>query len=184
MNIIKISKYLSMILRHRPQAAGIELDAHGWADIDELLAGMQKRYPLFDREMLEQIVARDEKQRYAFDETHARLRANQGHSIQVDVELQEKKTPDVLWHGSAGRFDHAIRREGLKPMSRLYVHLSKDIETALKVGKRHGEPVVYAVDTKAMVKDGYHFYLSANNVWLTRSVPPHYLREEGSLDNK
>ena len=184
MNRIKISKYLSMILRHRPQAAGIELDAHGWADIDELLAGMQKRYPLFDREMLEQIVARDEKQRYAFDETHARIRANQGHSIQVDVELQEKIPPDVLWHGSARRFDHAIRREGLKPMSRLYVHLSKDTETALKVGKRHGEPVVYAVDTKAMVKDGYHFYLSANNVWLTRSVPPHYLREEGSLDNK
>ena len=101
MNRIKISKYLSMILRHRPQAAGIELDAHGWADIDELLAGMQKRYPLFDREMLEQIVARDEKQRYAFDETHARIRANQGHSIQVDVELQEKIPPDVLWHGSA-----------------------------------------------------------------------------------
>lgn len=96
MNIIKISKYLSMILRHRPQAAGIELDAHGWADIDELLAGMQKRYPLFDREMLEQIVARDEKQRYAFDETHARIRANQGHSIQVDVELQEKNTAGCI----------------------------------------------------------------------------------------
>ena len=111
MNRIKISKYLSMILRHRPQAAGIELDAHGWADIDELLAGMQKRYPLFDREMLEQIVARDEKQRYAFDETHARIRANQGHSIQVDVELQEKyrrmycgmAVPDVLIMQSVGK---------------------------------------------------------------------------------
>ena len=137
---------------------------------------MQKRYPLFDREMLEQIVARDENQRFDYDETHARIRANQGHCIQVDVDLQEKIPPDVLWHGSARRFDHAIRREGLKPISRLYVHLSKDIETALKVGKRHGEPVVYAVDTKAMVKAGYHFYLSANYVWLTSAGPPHNLR--------
>lgn len=181
MNNVKISKYLCMILRHRPSAALIELDEHGWANVDELLRGVHRRFPNFDRNMLEEIVACDDKQRYAFDETHTRIRANQGHSIKVEVGLQEKTPTDVLWHGSATRFVRSICQSGLIPMSRLYVHLSKDIETAVKVGKRHGEPVVFAVDTKAMVKDGYHFYLSANGVWLTKEVPYRYLTRIKSL---
>ena len=157
------SKFISLILRHRPEAAGIALDEHGWADVDELIRGINTagRHRL-DRELLEEIVREDEKQRYSFNEDHTLIRANQGHSIPVDVELEEKEPPALLYHGTGEKYVPSIDAQGLLPKGRLYVHLSSDAETARKVGSRHGKPVIYTVDCAAMTADGFHFYLSAN----------------------
>ena len=176
MNLTEISKYMSLILRHKPEAIGITLDEHGWANVDELIEGIAKTNK-FNMEILEEIVRTDEKQRYSFNEDKTLIRANQGHSIPVDVELDELEPPETLWHGSAEKFEAAIDREGLIPKSRLYVHLSKDKETAVKVGKRHGKPVLYIVRSAEMAKDGYKFYLSKNGVWLTKEVPVRYLEK-------
>ncbi len=169
------SKFLSLILRHKPEVIGIELDEHGWADVGELIEGMKKTRP-FDMEMLEEIVRTDEKQRYSFNTDKTKIRANQGHSIDVDVELKECVPPASLYHGTGVKYTEAIDREGLLPKSRLYVHLSADEETAAKVGSRHGKPAVYEVLAADMHKDGFRFFLSANGVWLCRSVPARYLR--------
>ena len=169
-DLTRISKYISLILRHKPEVIGIRLDAHGWADVNALLAGISKKYPI-NRDILEEIVRSDEKQRYSFSEDGTRIRANQGHSIQVDVELALTEPPETLYHGTAQRF-----AQGLLPQSRLYVHLSPDFETAEKVGQRHGKPVIYLVDAGQMHRDGYLFYLSANGVWLTKVVPAPYLK--------
>ena len=168
------SKFLSLILRHKPEVIGITLDEHGWANVDELIAGVSKTHPL-TRELLEEIVRTDEKQRYSFNEEHTLIRANQGHSIPVDVELEEMVPPQILYHGTGEKYVDSIDRQGLIPKSRLYVHLSADIETAHKVGARHGKPVIYQVDCATMVEAGYKFYCSANYVWLTKSVPPQFL---------
>jgi len=173
----EISKFLSLILRHKPETIGILLDEHGWANVDELLAGMEKSCSI-DMKLLGKIVADDEKQRYSFNEDRTLIRANQGHSIPVDVELVRKTPPEVLWHGTAEKYVDSINREGLLPKSRLYVHLSADYETAVKVGARHGEPVVYMIDTKRMVSDGYDFFISVNGVWLVESVPVQYLKRK------
>ena len=171
----QLSKFISLVLRHKPDAAGIHLDEHGWADAGELMEGIRATGRRIDWKILEEIVRTDEKQRYSFNEDKTLIRANQGHSIPVDVELEEMAPPDRLYHGTASRFLESIRREGLKPMSRLYVHLSKDEETAVKVGKRHGAPVVLAIDAAAMHRDGSRFYLSQNGVWLTEGVKPEYI---------
>ena len=176
-NLTNLSKYLSLILRHKPETIGISLDKHGWADVDELIAGISKTKD-FNMEILEEIVRIDEKQRYSFNADKTKIRANQGHSIDVDVELEEKIPPEVLYHGTATRFIESIKKNGINKQSRLYVHLSKDIDTAFMVGKRHGRPAIFVVDTKAMVADGYKFYLSENGVWLTDVVPNKYLRKE------
>ena len=177
MDKTKASKFMSLVLRHDPAAADVTLDARGWAVIDELLAGMRgKGFPIA-RDVLMEIVAGDEKQRYAVSEDGLRIRANQGHSISVDVGLEEARPPDVLFHGTASRFAAAIRTEGLRPMSRQHVHLSPDEPTALTVGRRHGEPVIFRIDAKAMAEAGMAFFRSANGVWLTAAVPPQYLTE-------
>lgn len=171
------SKFISMILRHNPGVIGITLDEHGWADVSELIDGINNTGNHFiDMEMLEEIVRTDEKQRYSFTEDHSLIRANQGHSIPVDVELEEKIPPDTLWHGTGEKYVSSIDKQGLIPKSRLYVHLSYDTETARRVGSRHGKPVIYTVNCKKMVEDGYRFFLSANGVWLTKAVPPEYLQ--------
>ena len=170
----RVSKYISLILRHNPEAAGITLDSHGWADVDELLHGISSKYPI-DRETLESIAANDEKGRYSFSDDGKSIRANQGHSINVDVELEEKTPPETLYHGTAERFSASIEREGLNPGTRLYVHLSLTPEAAKKVGQRHGRPIIYAVNSAEMAKSGYVFYLSANGVWLTERVPAEFL---------
>lgn len=172
----KISKYIALILRHKPETIGIKLDEHGWANVDELIRGINEKYP-FTLNDLEIIVKTDNKQRYSFNEDKSLIRANQGHSIPVDVELKETIPSDVLWHGTGEKYIDSIEQQGLIPKSRLYVHLSSDIDTAIKVGSRHGKPVVYVVDTKSMVEDGFKFYLSVNNVWLTKYVPVKYLRK-------
>lgn len=170
-----LSVFVSLVLRHQPEAAGVTLDEHGWANVDELLEGMNRAGRNIDLEKLKQIVAEDEKGRYRFSEDGTLIRANQGHSVPVDVELEEKEPPAVLYHGTAERFMESIMEQGLKPMNRLYVHLSKDYETAVKVGKRHGTPVVLRVDTAKMSEDGEKFYLSENGVWLTKKVGREYL---------
>lgn len=172
------SVFISLILRHKPEVIGITLDEHGWADVQELIDGVNKAGHSLTLESLEKIVREDKKQRYSFDEGHVLIRANQGHSIPVDVELEEKTPPDILWHGTGARSAASIDEKGLLPMSRLYVHLSKDVQTARTVGARHGSPVIYTVETGRMAADGYKFYLSVNGIWLTKEVPAKYLRRE------
>lgn len=171
-----ISKYISLILRHKPEVIGITLDEHGWADVDELIKGVAKTKD-FDMNMLEEIVRTDEKGRYSFNEDKTLIRANQGHSVKVDVELEKTEPPEILFHGTGEKYCISIDNEGLIPKSRLYVHLSSDIDTAIKVGRRHGRPVVYTVDSDRMFKDGYDFYLSVNGVWLTEKVPVEYIKK-------
>ena len=173
------SKFISLILRHRPEVIGISLDEHGWADVQDLIEGINNSGGhSLDMERLEEIVRTDEKQRYSFNDDHTLIRANQGHSIPVDVELEKKTPPDLLWHGTGEKYVSSIDTQGLIPKSRLYVHLSSDIETAKKVGSRHGKPVVYEVNCRKMAEDGYVFYLSANHIWLTKTVPPAYLKKQ------
>lgn len=177
MSLKETSKYMSLILRHKPDAIGITLDEHGWANVDELIAGIAKDNE-FDMEILEEIVRTDEKQRYSFNEDKTLIRANQGHSIPVDVELEEKEPPEILYHGTGEKYVASIDAQGLIPKSRLYVHLSKDEETAVKVGSRHGKPVIYIVKAKQMYDDGYKFFISANGVWITKEVPVKYLEKQ------
>jgi putative RNA 2'-phosphotransferase len=168
------SKYISLILRHKPEVIGITLDEHGWANVDELIEGVSRTHKL-DMAILEQIVAEDEKQRYSFNEDKTLIRANQGHSIPVDVELEEQQPPEILYHGTGEKYVASIDAQGLIPKSRLYVHLSRDEETANKVGSRHGKPVIYKVNSGDMYRDGYKFFCSVNGVWLTNEVPVKYL---------
>lgn len=174
----RLSIFISLVLRHHPDAAGIQLDEHGWANVDELISGINHTGRKIDMEVLEEIVRTDNKQRYSFNEDKTLIRANQGHSVPVDVELEEQEPPQFLYHGTADRFLDSIMREGLKPMSRLYVHLSRDIETAEKVGGRHGKPVVLKVSSGEMYQDGIRFYLSKNGVWLTKKVDQKYIEME------
>lgn len=174
MNLTKVSKYLALILRHKPDAAGITLDEHGWANVKDLIKGVNKTHQL-DMEMLEEIVTTDDKQRYSFNEDKTMIRANQGHSVNVDVELEELEPPEYLWHGTATKYVESIRKDGLISKSRLYVHLSESYMTAMYTGARHGKPMVFCVKSLDMYNDGYKFYKSANGVWLTRFVPVEYL---------
>ena len=176
MDMNKTSKFISLILRHKPEVIGITLDEHGWADVEKLVAGIQ-RTQAFDMEMLEEIVRTDHKQRYSFNEDKTLIRANQGHSVPVDVELSVIKPPEVLYHGTGQKYVDSIDKIGLIPKSRLYVHLSGDIDTAVKVGSRHGKPVVYRVASGRMEEDGYVFYRSVNGVWLVKEVPVNYLEK-------
>ena len=163
-------KYLSFILRHSLDDfnAGL-IDESGYMSISDLVKKG------FTEELIEEIVNTNNKARYEYNEDHTKLRARQGHSIPVDVGLTPTTPPEILYHGTADRFIPSILKEGLKPMSRLYVHLSTDKETAINVGKRHGKPVVITVNAQEMVEDGYQFYLSNNNVWLVKEVPVKYL---------
>ena len=172
------SKFISLILRHKPEAIGITLDEHGWANVEDLLDGMNRAGTAIDMELLQKIVAEDEKQRYSFNEDMTFLRANQGHSIPVDVELEEVVPPDYLYHGTGEKYMESIDRQGLIPKSRLYVHLSEDSDTAVKVGRRHGKPIIYRVKSREMYKDGFGFYKSVNGVWLAKRVPVEYLEKQ------
>ena len=177
MDLNQVSKYMSLILRHKPEVIGITLDEHGWADMYKLILGIRKKYPGFGIHELIYIVMSDEKQRYSFSEDGTKVRANQGHSIPVDLELEAKEPPRYLYHGTAKKYVKSIEKGGLKPKSRQYVHLSKDVETAIEVGKRHGEPVVYSIESDLMYKCDYKFYMSENGVWLTKEVPFRYMDE-------
>ncbi|MFI6207221.1 RNA 2'-phosphotransferase [Streptomyces sp. NPDC051041] len=171
---VKISKYLSKHLRHQPERIGLALDEGGWAEIDDLIAACAAHGFRFTREELDHVVATNDKRRFAVEGT--RIRASQGHSVDVDLGLPPSPPPPYLYHGTVARHLDAIRAEGLRPMSRHDVHLSPDRETATRVGARRGRPVVLSVDAAAMHRDGHVFRVSANGVWLTRAVPPQYLR--------
>lgn len=176
MNLQNISRYMSLILRHKPEVIGISLDKHGWAVVDDLINGIAKNNEGFNMAILKEIVETDNKQRYSFNDDKTLIRANQGHSIPVDVELEEKEPPRFLYHGTGEKYVSSILEQGLIPKSRLYVHLSKDIETAKNVGRRHGKEVVYKIEAHEMYQDGYKFYLSVNGVWLAKGVPLQYMQ--------
>ena len=151
---VKLGRFLSLVLRHDPHAAGITLDEHGWADVNELLAGVSRTGRKIDRVTLERIVRENNKQRYSFNRDGTKIRANQGHSLAVDVELKQEIPPARLYHGTAARFLSAIQTGGIQKMKRQHVHLSSDFETAVQVGKRHGMPAVITIDAAAMARDG------------------------------
>ena len=174
--LVKLSKYLSRHLRHQPEALGLTLEPGGWVAVETLLAAMKRSGVAISRAELDEIVARNNKQRFAFDATGWRIRASQGHSVLVDLQLTPLSPPDALYHGTSRATIGAILRDGLRKMRRHHVHLTDDIATAVKVGRRHGEPVVFRVEAAAMAGDGYQFYCSENGVWLIESVPPRYLR--------
>lgn len=170
-----LGKFLSLVLRHKPEVINITLDEYGWANVEELINGINatSNYSI-TTEILEQIVANNNKNRYSFNKDKTLIRANQGHSVSVDVELEECEPPDVLYHGTAHKFTCSIEEVGIIPKSRLYVHLSTDIDTATKVGERHGSPIIYSVEAKRMYYDGYKFYKSVNGIWLTKFIPVEY----------
>lgn len=173
---IRISKFMSLVLRHEPEKANLTLEPGGWVLIDDLLSGSAAAGFRFTRDELVVVVRDCEKQRFAIDDTNTKIRANQGHSTEVDLHLQLAEPPGHLFHGTADRNLEVILRDGLLKMARHHVHLSIDAETAKKVGSRHGKPVILVVDAAQMRADGHEFYCSANSVWLVEHVPPQYLR--------
>lgn len=165
----KISKFLSFVLRHNPQSIGLELDENGWADVASLIAKSNKL--TLTNELIRQVVKTNDKQRFALSEDGLKIRASQGHSIAVDLALEAVQPPDILYHGTASRFLASIMKQGLTRQNRQHVHLSADRETALKVGSRHGIPVILVIDAARLYQQGQAFYLSDNKVWLTEKVP-------------
>ena len=173
---VRVSRFLSLVLRHDPGRIGIELDSAGWVGVEELLAAMKRHRFSLSRADLDQVVATNSKKRFAYSEDGTRIRASQGHSIDVELGLEPVEPPPVLYHGTAERFLGSILTGGLKAMSRQQVHLSADEVTARVVGKRHGSPAILTVDCAAMRRDGALFTRSANGVWLVDAVPPKYLK--------
>lgn len=173
--LARLSKFLSLVLRHEPSRIGLTLDSGGWVAVEELLVAVNQAGLSLTRATLERIVAENDKQRFRFSEDGLRIRANQGHSVAIDLGLTPLAPPDLLYHGTAMRFLDAIRQEGLRAQSRQHVHLSPDVNRAVKVGQRHGKPIVLTVKSGAMHGAGYRFYQSDNGVWLTDHVPPSYL---------
>ncbi|MGD1848052.1 MAG: RNA 2'-phosphotransferase [Salibacteraceae bacterium] len=175
------SKFLSLVLRHQPEKIGLQLSSDGWAEVDPLLDKMQQAGLEINLELLQKVVSENDKQRFTFNENQTRIRANQGHSISVDLQLAPALPPDLLFHGTADRFWSSIQVEGLTKRSRQHVHLSADRETASKVGRRHGKLLLLLIDAVAMHQQGHLFYQSKNGVWLTRAVPPQFLSIDHSL---
>lgn len=177
--LVRLSKFMSLVLRHDPGAIGITLDPQGWVEVDDLLAAAGRAGTALDRETLLRIVAESDKQRFALSEDGRRIRANQGHSVEVDLALAPLDPPALLYHGTATRFLEGIRRDGLLKQSRQHVHLSADEATAVKVGQRHGRPAVLRVRAGDMAAAGHQFFRSDNGVWLTDHVPPEFLEFPG-----
>ena len=177
--LIKLGKFISLILRHKPEMIGIELDGNGWADVKELIEGINQtgdeEKERINFEILEEIVRNNSKKRYEFNEDFTKIRACQGHSIEVDLELKAVKPPKILYHGTAERFLEQIKKEGIKKKNRQFVHLSETDETAYDVGKRHGKPFIIKVMAEKMHEDGKEFFISKNGVWLTDDIEVKYL---------
>jgi putative RNA 2'-phosphotransferase len=175
-DVVRVSKFLSLILRHKPEAIGLTLDEHGWVEVEELIRLANRSGRSLTRSLVERAVAENDKRRFALSADGTRIRANQGHSVAVDLALSPVEPPELLYHGTATRFLDSIRSQGLHAGSRQHVHLSPDVVTATKVGQRHGRPVVLVIRARAMHAAGHAFFLSANGVWLTARVPVEYLR--------
>ena len=177
-----ISKYLSLVLRHDPSAAGVTLDTEGWVSVEALIAGARSHGHSFTRAELEEVVQNSDKQRFALSFDVQRIRANQGHSVTVDLGLTPKTPPTILYHGTVERFLSSIMEKGLEKRARQHVHLSPDIATATRVGSRRGKPIVLKIDAANMHSAGFPFFCSENGVWLTEEVPPRYIsRVEGDI---
>jgi putative RNA 2'-phosphotransferase len=174
-----VSRFLSYVLRHRPDSIGISLDKQGWANVPELLAKAAAVGTAITVDELLEIVEQDDKKRFVFSDDATCIRAAQGHSVQVDLKLTVKAPPPVLYHGTVGKFLADIRKQGLRPMNRHDVHLSSDKETANRVAIRRGKPVILVIETYPMVRDGYQFCVSDNGVWLIPEVPPRYIKFPG-----
>lgn len=175
MNHEKLSRYLSLILRHAPERAGLTLDAQGWVGVPELIRACKNHGHQISREILDEVVATNSKKRFAFNEDGTKIRASQGHSIDVDLGLAPVEPPEFLFHGTAMSSKDSILGQGLEKRTRQHVHLSADEETARNVGSRHGKPLVFTVSSAKMHAAGLQFFRSANGVWLTDHVPPEYL---------
>lgn len=174
--ITYISKFLSLVLRHQPETIGIQLDQNGWTDVKDLIEKANDNGIKFDREALNHIVATNAKKRFAFNETLDKIRASQGHSIEIELGYNNQKPPGILYHGTDKKSVQSIVDTGLEKRSRQHVHLSSDIETAIKVGQRHGKPFVFKVLAEQMYNDNFQFFISENGVWLTDNVPTKYLK--------
>lgn len=170
-----LSKLLSYLLRHNPGLLGIELDENGWTDVNTLIEKIKQKEPSFNDDMLSYIVDTNNKKRFSFNDDGSRIRASQGHSVNVDLGYTEAQPPEILYHGTAEKNLTLIRDNGLQKISRHHVHLSADRETALRVGQRHGKPVVLAIKSGLMFSRGFVFYLSDNGVWLTDAVPREFI---------
>ncbi|AFY82553.1 RNA 2'-phosphotransferase [Oscillatoria acuminata] len=173
--LIKISKFLSYHLRHNPGEIGLELEPGGWIAVEALLAAAQAHQFPLTRSQLNLVVETSNKQRFSFDSTGTRIRANQGHSIPIDLQLEPRCPPDILYHGTGHQAVESILAQGLQKRARHHVHLSPDIDTAREVGMRHGKPVVFTIKAAKMHQSGHLFYCSDNGVWLVDEVPPEYL---------
>ena len=178
---MKVSKLLSYILRHNPQEFGLTLDKEGFVDVDKLLESIRKKGPKrlkgidLTKELLDQVVAKNVKQRFAYNTDGTKIRANQGHSVEVDIKYPVVEPPEFLYHGSATQNVDAIMKGGIQSMTRLHVHMGDNVEKARSVGARHGTPVVFKIHANSMHHDGIEFYLTANKVWLTNFVPSKYI---------
>ncbi|HVV05843.1 MAG TPA: RNA 2'-phosphotransferase [Puia sp.] len=171
----RISRFLSLVLRHKPAEIGLQLDAQGWADVAELIEKAAAVGKIFTPQDLEGIVATNDKQRFAYNDDKTRIRASQGHSIEVELQLEMAAPPEQLYHGTVEKFLQAIQSQGLRKMNRHHVHMSKDRATAEKVGERRGEAVILTISSGDMTRDGFVFYCSENGVWLTDHVPAKYV---------
>ena len=173
--LISTSKFLSLILRHKPETIGLSLDAHGWVSIQALLDAANAHDHPISRELLDEVVFTNDKKRFSYSPDGWMIRANQGHSIEVDLELEPIEPPAILYHGTVDRVLNSIQATGLQKMNRQYVHLSATVEIASCVGGRRGKPVVLSIDTEKMYRDEHLFFLSPNGVWFTDSVPWKYI---------
>jgi putative RNA 2'-phosphotransferase len=175
--ITRLSKYISLVLRHKPEAIGLQLDKNGWADTAALVEKMNGKGMQITPLLLDYVVETNTKKRFTFNADKTKIRANQGHSVNIDLQLAPVKPPLVLYHGTSDRSIASILKTGLEKRGRQHTHLSSDVETALNVGKRHGRPVVLIVHAAEMYEDGFEFYLSDNGVWLTEHIPVKYLEQ-------
>jgi putative RNA 2'-phosphotransferase len=174
---IRISRFLSLVLRHKPEQIGLELDSNGWADVNSLIEKCNQSNIPLSLDILKHIVKTNAKKRFAFNQQQNKIRASQGHSVNVDLELKSVKPPEILYHGTAENFVVSIWEQGLMKQQRKHVHLSSTVATALNVGRRHGKPFVFEISAQQMFNDHYTFFLSDNGVWLTDHVPAKYLKE-------
>jgi putative RNA 2'-phosphotransferase len=172
-----ISKFMSLVLRHKPEEIGLMLDENGWADVQELIEKLNTKGANINIAIINEVVETNDKKRFAFNEDKTKIRASQGHSIEVELDLKETIPPDILYHGTATRYLESILKTGLQKQSRQHVHLSTTVETAKAVGTRHGKPVILIIDAKTMLETGHKFFLSANNVWLTDAVPSQFISQ-------
>ena len=172
---VKTSKFLSFVLRHKPEAIGLHLDGEGWASVDDLIACAASDGKELDRAVIESVVATNDKQRFELSDDGSRIRARQGHSLPVDLGLEPQVPPELLYHGTASRSLASIRGTGLVKGERHHVHLSQDVASARAVGQRYGRPVILRLQAGRMARDGFEFFLSTNGVWLVNRVPPEYI---------